>query len=506
MNNIVIFKNLVCYYLFVMILSLISIDMEAQHTKNPTCDDTNTGMMAIITDIVIDSKDVMVLIDCSQWLRYPSAYVKFINKTYLSYTEPNSGNIIEIPIKEVRCSNGSNSVFVPFNSKLHGYNVPSGKFAMFFNLQRPLPNGLNRLSIEEKVRKGSKWKNIHIRPVITESNVNVGDISKIDSLIKHSTSIYTGIYENLQTQSTIAFICNDDSKGGILVCYTDSRSLKTGDILATLNIASGYNAFVGFWYNYAFNEEERILVTFDGSIMNILFNYSDGSKKEETYVKVGSDKSLPSNPSTSHVQRWSGTGFALRNGYIVTNNHVVDGAVEIMISGVDGDFTREITAKVIGVDKISDLALLKLEDNSNVPNPPYSFMSATSNVGEDVYVLGYPLTQTMGEEIKLTNGIISAKSGYDGDVSNYQISVPIQPGNSGGPMFDKNGNLVGVVCAKHAGAENASYAIKTMYLKNLVESVASTDILPTSNKLTGKSLPEQVKEVRKFVYMIKCSK
>ena len=110
----------------------------------------------------------------------------------------------------------------------------------------------------------------------------------------------------------------------------------------------------------------------------------------------------------------------------------------------------------------------------------------------------------MGNEIKLTNGIISSRSGYEGDVTLYQISAPIQPGNSGGPMFDMKGRIVGVVCAKHGGAENASYAIKTSYLKNLVESVASASILPTSTVPMDKELKNQVKRVKNFVYMIKC--
>ena len=71
-------------------------------------------------------------------------------------------------------------------------------------------------------------------------------------------------------------------------------------------------------------------------------------------------------------------------------------------------------------------------------------------------------------------------------------------------MFDMKGNLVGIVCAKHAEAENANYAIKTSYLKNLVESVASSSIFPTVSTINGKELKEQVKQTRNFVYMIKC--
>ena len=112
----------------------------------------------------------------------------------------------------------------------------------------------------------------------------------------------------------------------------------------------------------------------------------------------------------------------------------------------------------------------------------------------------------MGEEIKLTNGIISAKTGFDGDVSQYQISAPVQPGNSGGPLLDYQGNVIGVICAKHQGTENVTYAIKTSQVKSLIESVSDLSILNTTNQISGKTLKDQVKIANKFVYIIKCSK
>ena len=112
----------------------------------------------------------------------------------------------------------------------------------------------------------------------------------------------------------------------------------------------------------------------------------------------------------------------------------------------------------------------------------------------------------MGDEIKLTTGIISSKTGFQGDVALYQISAPIQPGNSGGPLFDRKGNLIGIVNAKHKDAENVGYAIKTSYLKNLIESSTSTSILPNNNQVVGQPLTEKVKKLENYVFMITCSK
>jgi S1-C subfamily serine protease len=205
---------------------------------------------------------------------------------------------------------------------------------------------------------------------------------------------------------------------------------------------------------------------------------------------------------------WSGTGWAIGSNYVVTNNHVTDGARTIKIRGVGGDGNTTYTAKVVATDKVNDLAILKIDDYRfpGFGSIPYSVRSNMAEVGEDVFVLGYPLTQYMGDEIKLTNGIISSRTGYQGDIANYQISAPIQPGNSGGPMFDNKGNVIGVVVAGVPGAENVGYAIKTSYLKILIESAGLTINFPTNNTLATLSLSEKVKRVKKFVFYIECSK
>lgn len=204
---------------------------------------------------------------------------------------------------------------------------------------------------------------------------------------------------------------------------------------------------------------------------------------------------------------WSGTGFALKNGYIVTNFHVIDGAKSIIIKGVSGDFNKSYKASPIRVDKNNDLALLKIDDPAfcGFGSIPYSILSTTSEVGENIFVLGYPLTSTMGNEIKLTTGIISSKTGFQGDVALYQISAPIQPGNSGGPLFDNDGNVIGIVSAKHKEAENVGYAIKASYLKNLIESSVNTSIVPTNNTVSKLPLTGKIKSEKNFVFFIECS-
>lgn len=226
----------------------------------------------------------------------------------------------------------------------------------------------------------------------------------------------------------------------------------------------------------------------------------------KTYPTTSMYANATSNSNKGTItSKWSGTGFFIsKNGYIITNQHVIDGAKNIKVTSINGNHNTSYTARIEVSDKQNDLAIIKITDNFTVPTIPYSIKFSQSSVGENCWVLGYPLTQTMGEDIKLTNGIISSKSGFDGNIAQYQISAPVQPGNSGGPVFDKNGNLIGVVQAKHGAAENAGYAVKASYVRNLIDMLPNSITLPQTNMLSGKSLPQQVELASKCVVLIIC--
>lgn len=249
-------------------------------------------------------------------------------------------------------------------------------------------------------------------------------------------------------------------------------------------------------------------VAFDGVSMKVTL--ASGSDPGDTaYLKTyPEDAPSPGDmPSGKEGKQWTGTGFALKNGYLITNNHVVEGAKTMHVLGVNGDYSIEYEAQTVAVDKNNDLALVRITDYrfGGYNNISYAVSNRICEVGEEVFVLGYPMTYYMGEEIKLTNGIISSKSGFQGDISTYQISAPLQPGNSGGPMFDSDGNIVGITSSGFRSAENVGYAIKTSYLYNLVESSVSSEIIPTNNTVPSGSLADKVKAVKSSVFFIKCS-
>lgn len=199
----------------------------------------------------------------------------------------------------------------------------------------------------------------------------------------------------------------------------------------------------------------------------------------------------------------SGSGFLLsQDGYIATNYHVIENTKKVVARGVNGNKNSSLSLKVVYTDTINDLAILKLEDKITIEKPIYSFKSTVTDVGENIFVLGYPLTDAMGVDIKLTDGLVSSKNGFKGDTNSYQISAPVQPGNSGAPLFDKNGNIVGIINAKLSGAENATYAIKVGFLQEAIKQAGVVINTNQSGLLSGKTLPQQVKAIQDFVYII----
>ncbi|MEJ8756180.1 serine protease [Pontibacter sp. H259] len=201
--------------------------------------------------------------------------------------------------------------------------------------------------------------------------------------------------------------------------------------------------------------------------------------------------------------RFSGTGFALSaNGYLVTSSHVVEGADSIMIENEAG---AKYKVNEVYRDQAHDLSILKIEDPAftGFGKLPYTFKTAESDLGEMVYTLGYPR-----EDVVFGEGSLSSNSGFEGDTTAYQISIPLNPGNSGGPLLDDKGNLIGVISGKQAGQEGAAFAIKSAYLLQILSELpTATTLLPLSlpktNTLTGSSRPQQLKKLRDFVFVVK---
>ncbi len=241
------------------------------------------------------------------------------------------------------------------------------------------------------------------------------------------------------------------------------------------------------------------------------YEYESPFTNKQKYERYVRSKVFWKTKSINYTQQWSGSGWALGSGYLVTNYHVVDGARAIAVKGIRGDLNTSYSAEVVATDKTNDIAVLKIKDSrfKGFGTIPYSVSSRIADKGEGIFVLGYPMTQVLGNEVKYTAGEINSRTGFQGDVATYQISAPVTHGNSGGPMFDNRGNVIGIVNSGITDkeiAENVGYAIKISYLKILIESAGLNITLPQNNTIANLSKQEKIKKVEKFVYYIECSK
>ena len=259
-------------------------------------------------------------------------------------------------------------------------------------------------------------------------------------------------------------------------------------------------------------------IYYDGSLCGIsLFNPSSepiivDAAKLEVYEALDPrnipQEYLPEEKSDSDAWKGNGSGFFLnQDGFIATNYHVIEGTSMIQVNFTRNGKVESYPAEVVATDEQNDLAILKIKDSSfkRVSALPYGLLSRTKDTGSEVFALGYPMADVMGTEVKFTDGKISSKSGIQGDVRVYQISVPIQPGNSGGPLFDMEGNIIGITSSglnrDYFKSENVNYAIKASYLKTLMESCTQEIVLEEKAKDT-KSLTERIKQYEDFVVLI----
>ena len=198
---------------------------------------------------------------------------------------------------------------------------------------------------------------------------------------------------------------------------------------------------------------------------------------------------------------FSGTGFALNNkGYLITSLHMVNASDSVYIGLKSGE---NIPARIVYTDTRLDIAILKLENDSVLKGAsiPYSFKSTESDLGEKIFTLGYP-----SDFIVYGEGSVSSAAG-SGDTAQYQISIPVNPGNSGGPLFDEEGNVIGVIRGKNANAEGTGYAIKSVYIHSLINSIEDETLksdlkLPLKNNIRKQKRNNQIKNVEPYIFTI----
>jgi len=235
-----------------------------------------------------------------------------------------------------------------------------------------------------------------------------------------------------------------------------------------------------------------------GSIGEGMLEYACSHAKVEARKKEEAAKAEPC----------SGTGWPVASGFVVTNNHVVEGHNHITLIRQDG---VKIPATVAAHDVFNDLALLKVKDTRLLP-AALPLSSRPAALGEKIVTVGYPHPDLLGVKPKLTEGVVNSTSGLGDDPRALQISVPIQAGNSGGPLVNMEGKVVGIVTSKVNAVkmfkwtgdlpQNINYGIKISYLQGLLSSVSSEKRINTVRPNRYGSVEELAKKIKGSVLII----
>lgn len=291
---------------------------------------------------------------------------------------------------------------------------------------------------------------------------------------------YTGVQGNKLFFGTREFFNASNTPTGTFWGYSRVSDEKPESYVIMKNSQ-------GLWHQYYefgnLIEYVQLPSTYTNQIMSVTSESAAAAKKagnagqlalamKQKYdaerAPSSSNTSQPKQPKPESSKGIStGTGFFISNdGYMLTNSHVIEGSsnISVILNG------KSVPAALIEHDSSNDIALLKV--NESVKGLPIELKKNTKQ-GAEIAILGYPNIGLQGNEQKANFGYINSNSGIQGDTRYFQIDSPVQPGNSGSPMVNKNGVVIGIASAtlnqsaaiRSTGtlAQNVNYAVKITY-------------------------------------------
>lgn len=224
------------------------------------------------------------------------------------------------------------------------------------------------------------------------------------------------------------------------------------------------------------------------------------TQQDRAISSIVSNTKLPQGKEVTGV----GSAFLIdTKGYLVTNAHVLRNSKGAIVTNNKGQEFKAVTVKV---DEARDIAILKIEDADYKAsgNVPYGIRKSSTDIAEPIFTTGYPDNKFVYGE-----GYLSSLTGFNGDTLSCQIAVAANPGNSGGPVFNRNGEVIGILSTREIKAEGVVFAIQSKYIVEMVNELKKNDTsaqslkLPASSQVRGMERVQQVKKIQDYIFMVK---
>ncbi len=336
--------------------------------------------------------------------------------------------------------------------------------------------------------------NAEIDQLVVEHTLFLQQMNRFGEWQKFKSSLHD-VHTDLAQQGKIN---SDRLKGKAKVVYLWKRYRRVAAIAASIAGITTLTISALVWYlspRSPAAELERLnrkIISQEyrtNSLQKDLDNVKDSVKKKANLPAIN--------------YKTVGTGFLINvNGLMITNAHVVQNSHNIRVFNTKGE---QFNAFVVKLDVPKDVAIIKVDDSQFKPftSLPYGISKTTSDIAEPIFTLGYPR-----DEIVYGEGYLSAPTGYNGDTMSYQISVDANPGNSGGPIFNRNGEVIGILSTREAHAEGAVFAIQSKYIYKAISELKKNKLyenikIPLKSSLNGLDKVLQVKKIKECVFMVK---
>jgi S1-C subfamily serine protease len=305
-----------------------------------------------------------------------------------------------------------------------------------------------------------------------------------------------------QSQARLFATANSDIMATAILPPNVARTFQKASLMVAV---SG-----GTVLNFNLTSTAPLLAVLANCVSTVKAHGIDGAGEFTAPKPVAAKADAPANPKSGRTGSQTGTGFVISaSGHIVTNHHVVNGCV----GDIKGNLTGEAgaTLRLVNSDQANDLALLHGPADTFKRFAKIRDRSIRS--GDSVTAIGFPFHGLLTSDFTVTTGIVSSLSGVRNDSRFLQISAAVQPGNSGGPLLDSSGEIVGMVAAKLNALgvlratgnipENINFAIKTGALRDFLDN----SVVPYETAAPGAELKtsEIADAARAYTLLISCT-